>query len=707
MAKQQVPGRRDVVLVAYEPPNTEHLGVRLVASGLAAAGFRPRVLPLVVPTDLEATVAETLAARPLLVGVSITDPLVAPLLLAFVRLLRKRGYAGHITAGGALATLDRDDLLAAHPAIDSVVRHAGEATIVDLAHALCSGWPLAQLPGLTTRLGDGRGNPHAFAPPRLRPLRSAVPTTLLGLPKAAIAASRGCAGRCVYCGVSALERDLASERQLLGLGAGARGPVQRPMDDLADEVAALYHERAVRVVQLVDDNLLGPDPRVAKAWLGDLEAALRKRRVGKMAWRLMVEPGALSDDVADALARLGVLSVLVGVESLTARGKSALGRCGHPDLDQAALYRLDARGIAPVLNLLAVRPDAALADTRAELAGLAQVEGFAWDVVPLAAWPGTALAHDLAAKGMLIGRGAGLAWRPSEPEAERFLFALNRLRLGGLAWLTRQPNPVDVMFALRAAHRLGLPGATREAIEQASVVLAEAQRVRRRMLDHALALAASQLSPGEFGQAVESLAQQAANLLAPFDERFACLLDDVSWPDSTPAAARPARRLASHWLAHGLIMAMAAGCGGAASARHDASSPIVEPPAVDARPLVPDEPVAAGPDLQPVPLDASCALDAGQANALDASCELGTLVAAVSRAVPSCMIPVTSSEGSYAVVIDCDGRAVELLAMPDQTPLLTGDARQAWLDSLAEDRWPCLAGQTVQFMCYVSLILTP
>ena len=80
-----------------------------------------------------ATVSETLAMQPLLVGVSISDPLVAPLLLAFVRLLRQRGFAGHITAGGALATLERGNLLAAHPAIDSVVRHAGEACVVELA----------------------------------------------------------------------------------------------------------------------------------------------------------------------------------------------------------------------------------------------------------------------------------------------------------------------------------------------------------------------------------------------------------------------------------------------------------------------------------------------------------------------------------------------------------------------------------------------
>ena len=42
MMKQRLPGRRDVALVAHEPANCERLGIRLVAAGLAEAGFRAR-----------------------------------------------------------------------------------------------------------------------------------------------------------------------------------------------------------------------------------------------------------------------------------------------------------------------------------------------------------------------------------------------------------------------------------------------------------------------------------------------------------------------------------------------------------------------------------------------------------------------------------------------------------------------------------------
>jgi hypothetical protein len=44
------------------------------------------------------------------------------------------------------------------------------------------------------------------------------------------------------------------------------------------------------------------------------------------------------------------------------------------------------------------------------------------------------------------------------------------------------------------------------------------------------------------------------------------------------------------------------------------------------------------------------------------------------------------------VVLDGDGRVV------DNTEL-SGAGKQAWLDGLATVRWPCLAGQTMQYLC--------
>lgn len=45
-----------------------------------------------------------------------------------------------------------------------------------------------------------------------------------------------------------------------------------------------------------------------------------------------------------------------------------------------------------------------------------------------------------------------------------------------------------------------------------------------------------------------------------------------------------------------------------------------------------------------------------------------------------------------AVVIDDDGRVVDITGV-------SGDTKQEWLDNLADQRWPCLAGRTVGYSC--------
>jgi hypothetical protein len=45
-----------------------------------------------------------------------------------------------------------------------------------------------------------------------------------------------------------------------------------------------------------------------------------------------------------------------------------------------------------------------------------------------------------------------------------------------------------------------------------------------------------------------------------------------------------------------------------------------------------------------------------------------------------------------AVVIDDDGRVI------DNTGLM-GEVKQRWLDDLADERWPCLAGRTIGYEC--------
>jgi len=155
--------KADVVLLGREREGDENLALRYLAAALEKAGHRPHILPLCGPPDFSGAADLILRKDPVLVGLSISDGDMAIDALAFARYLRGRGYSGHLTCGGTLATLIRHELLERHQGIDSVIRHAGEVPIVELADILAAGKSLEGVPGMTTREGDGAPAPVADA----------------------------------------------------------------------------------------------------------------------------------------------------------------------------------------------------------------------------------------------------------------------------------------------------------------------------------------------------------------------------------------------------------------------------------------------------------------------------------------------------------------------------------------------------------------
>ena len=79
------------------------------------------------------------------------------------RRLRRLGFSGHLTYGGQYPTMAHVDLIAHEPFLDSVVLHEGEATVVELAHALDRHLALSSVAGLARRGNDGR---LELTPPR-------------------------------------------------------------------------------------------------------------------------------------------------------------------------------------------------------------------------------------------------------------------------------------------------------------------------------------------------------------------------------------------------------------------------------------------------------------------------------------------------------------------------------------------------------------
>ena len=114
----------------------ENLAIRYLASALDAAGHRSELAPFSSPADT-ATVHE--AARrfePDVIGLSMTFQRRAEEFGQLASGLRDGGFSGHLTVGGHFPTFAYREVLERYPSIDSVVRHEGESTLVELCERL-------------------------------------------------------------------------------------------------------------------------------------------------------------------------------------------------------------------------------------------------------------------------------------------------------------------------------------------------------------------------------------------------------------------------------------------------------------------------------------------------------------------------------------------------------------------------------------------
>jgi len=696
--------RIDVVLVGREQPGDENLALRYLAAALLQAGHRPHIVPLAGPEHLPGALGAAIAASAPLLGVSIPDADAAVDALAFVRALRDRGYRGHVTAGGALATLVRAEILAAHPGFDSIVRHDGEVPIIAIAERIARGATVADVPGVTTRAGDGPPAPVLDPLPlRLRPLRPKRLPRILGVPVARLLASRGCPGRCPYCGPAALQRQAIDEglrggadrRALREVGVG--GLRRRPTEDVADEVAELHERSGARFFHLLDDNLLADGASEAAAWLRRLTRALRERGVTRTAWSLQMDPATLEPETVDALEELGVVRVLLGIEAVTSAGLRSLGRPGDARANLAIAQALAERGVVTLFNDILVHPSATPESIAAELEGLPAQRGVHFDALSMAVYPGTEAFRRLCERGEVSGGFLGWRFEPRDPVVARFRAALIRLRLRAIGRYGVNVLAHDVAVNLAVARRLGLATASPSLERTLEGAVEACNRARVDAWRAALALASADLDPRERSSAVDALVTSLALRLAPIRATVTDIEARLERLARVPPG--PQNLLVRSALAAGFtfLLAPAAACGGRSRAPADAGpDAAIE---VDA-----GRDAAAALDAG---LDASSEPDASRDAGGDAGCT-PEMVAAEWRDVldipveagcPQCVVPGGDEE--YGVVLDAEGRIVDVRRSDGAA--VAPDVRDCYLDALAGQTFPCLAGDEVWQECVICL----
>jgi hypothetical protein len=348
------------------PELEENLSLRYLASSLAAAGFDPEIIPFDSPEQLPGVVSVLLDSgkRPALIGLSLAFQRRAMDFFALSLALRQRGFTGHITAGGHFATFACREVLRDFPEIDSICRHEAEETLASLARALDSGSELAPIPGLAYR--DRQGNIRLTGLPALPDLhrlpppdRRGTPSECLGHRIAPLVGSRGCYASCAFCCISAWHEETQPGKRFR----------LRPVEDVAEEMADLYHHRQIEIFIFHDDNFFLPTLSHTLRRIGTLADALEARGVRNFSTIVKARPNDLDFEVMSVLREhLNLLRIYVGIETNSEQGLLTLGRRVGSTQNAAALDLVERFGVFACFNTLIFDPSTTLKDIETNLA---------------------------------------------------------------------------------------------------------------------------------------------------------------------------------------------------------------------------------------------------------------------------------------------------------------------------------------------------
>ena len=441
-------------ILVVEDLGQQHLSARILAAALRRAGWDALLVDFSRGQDGEggdagAIIALAVKLRPRLIVFSVLFADRVPEQLVLIAALRRAGVHAHVTLAGPLPSFAPAELLAACPALDSVLCGEAEGSIAMLAAGLDDPVRWRGVPGVAYReAGTLRvcANPWPAVvtePDDLPwPLRDASETSFQGCGFATVQGSRGCYHACAMCLPCAFYRAPPGGRYRL-----------RSIPDLMNEIEALYR-RGTRLFLFDDEQFLPPgDARQVR-----VEAFVRElvRRELEIAFTIKCRPDDVEADILGRLQKVGLLRVYVGIESGCQATLDLLGKGVTVQRNIEALAMLDRLGLVTDFFCLMFQPWSTLDTIQAELAFLQQVSSqqatiFSFNEV--AVYPGTPLARRLQGE----GRGGGVPWplayEIADPRTE-LLRRLNGLIFGGCTAHDRIRDRItQAWFALLLAQR--------------------------------------------------------------------------------------------------------------------------------------------------------------------------------------------------------------------------------------------------------------
>ena len=344
------------------------LGLLMIGGALIDAGHQVRLLDAEcrrLSVDAVAMRVRRMSPDVVMTGHAGSTP-AHPICLQMLRRIKQLCPQVKTAYGGVYPTYHAQQIIDSEPAVDFVVRGEGEATVVELLHALEKGAQDAvkHVHGLAVRGASG-----AILTPDRRPvadlddyrvgwelIRNWDDYQCFGLGRAAIIQfSRGCPHRCTYCG-----------QHGFWVKWRHRDPVK-----LADEIEFLHRVHGVRFITLADEN-----PTTLRPLWKKLLEEIAARKVDVHFFATIRATDIVRDaDLLPLYHKAGILYVLMGIESTSEEVLKQVRKGSTPRHDFQACRLLREHGIFSVMGHIIGLADETRASFRIALQQLLQYRG--------------------------------------------------------------------------------------------------------------------------------------------------------------------------------------------------------------------------------------------------------------------------------------------------------------------------------------------
>jgi anaerobic magnesium-protoporphyrin IX monomethyl ester cyclase len=296
----------DILLVGYD--KEENLGLRSIAAYLISNG----VCTFIEPYDglsKENVLKRILVSDPNIVGFSLIFQRMLTDFADLIHYLRSSGIRSHFTIGGHFPTMAFNETLEFIPELDTVIRHEGEQTLLELYKNLYmpSSWP--QIKGLVYRQ-NGILNVNSPRPLIANldllpyPIRREKIPYHRGLGIVSLLASRGCYYNCSFCSICSF----------YGSTTGPRRRTRSPLN-VVQEMKHLFDRSGARVFIFRDDDLATASAYQRK-WLEEFTRGLEKEKIAdKISWRISCRIDEIDEDIINNLKEAGLDFLYLGIES--------------------------------------------------------------------------------------------------------------------------------------------------------------------------------------------------------------------------------------------------------------------------------------------------------------------------------------------------------------------------------------------------------